>query len=228
MCQQWGFLGLSGTGGGLSETVAVDAKMCHVLPEGVDLRFAALIEPLTVARHALKSSGFDKFDSLNILLLGGGPVGLALALDLKVHRAKQIIVSEPSAVRRNQVAKYCHVALNPVDADVAEECRRLTGGAGVDVIFDCAGVMPALKSGFDAVKNRGTYVNIAGWQSPVCVLYPDWDVTDGYQLTIPMEFFHLKEITFRASMSYDEEDFTEVVNDFVSGEFRSSATTTYH
>lgn len=37
------------------------------------------------------------------------------------------------------------------------------------------------------------------------------------QLTVPMEFFHLKEIIFRASMSYDEEDFAEVVNDFSMG-----------
>ena len=170
MCQQWGFLGLSGTGGGLSETVAVDPKACHVLPEGVDLRFAALIEPLTVARHALKSSGFKSFESLNVLVLGGGPVGLAVTLDLKLHGTKQIIVSEPSPIRRKQVAKHCDIALDPMDTRVADECRRRTGGAGVDVVFDCAGVMPALRSGFDALKNRGTYVNVAGWGSPVCIM----------------------------------------------------------
>lgn len=167
MCQQWGFLGLSGTGGGLSETVAVDAKACHVLPDGVDLRFAALIEPLTVARHSLKSSGLREFKSLNVLILGGGPVGLAVALDLKLHGTRQIIVSEPSAIRRNQVEKYCDVALDPMKAHVADTCRDLTEQAGVDVVFDCAGVMPALRTGFDALKNQGTYVNVAGWGSPV-------------------------------------------------------------
>ncbi|KAF1816931.1 L-iditol 2-dehydrogenase [Eremomyces bilateralis CBS 781.70] len=203
MCQQWGFLGLSGTGGGLSETVAVDANACHVLPEGVDLRFAALIEPLTVARHALKSSGL-KFESLSVLVLGGGPVGVAVAMDLKVHGTHQIIVSEPSLNRRNQVAKYCDAALDPMEALIADECRKLTGGTGVDVVFDCAGVMPALRTGFDALRNQGTYVNVAGWGSP---------------LTVPMEFFQLKEIVFRASMSYDEEDFVEVVKDFTTGRF---------
>lgn len=169
MCQTWGFLGLSGTGGGLSETVAVDAKACHVLPEGVDLRFAALIEPLTVARHALKSSGFESYQSLNVLVLGGGPVGLAVALDLKVHGTQRVIVSEPSPTRREQIAKYCDVALDPLKASIADECRSMTGGAGVDLVFDCAGVMPALRTGFDALKNRGTYVNVAGWGSPVCL-----------------------------------------------------------
>ncbi|CAO2654538.1 Nn.00g112710.m01.CDS01 [Neocucurbitaria sp. VM-36] len=204
MCRQWGFLGLSGAGGGLSETVAVDARACHVLSERVNLRFAALIEPLTVARHALKSSGFKSFETLNILVLGGGPVGLAVTLDLKLHETGQIIVSEPSSIRRTQVAKHCNVALDPMDTRVADECRKRTGGAGVDVVFDCAGVMPALKSGFDALAHRGTYINVAGWESP---------------LTVPMEFFHLKEIMFRASMSYDDEDFAEVVSDFSSAKF---------
>lgn len=220
MCQQWGFLGLSGMGGGLSETVAVDANMCHVLPDGVDLRFAALIEPLTVARHALKSSGFADFKPLSILILGGGPVGLAVALDLKAHAAQQIIVSEPSAVRRNQVAKFCDVALDPGKTVVADECRRLTGGTGVDVVFDCAGVMPALRSGFDALKGQGTYVNIAGWETPVSEMQKRRDISDDKQLTVPTEFFCVKEIVFRASMAYDERDFSEVVNDFAMGKLR--------
>ena len=49
---KWGFLGLSGFGGGLSETVAVDARMNHVLPESVPLNLAALIELLAVTQHA--------------------------------------------------------------------------------------------------------------------------------------------------------------------------------
>ena len=51
-CVKWGFLGLSGFGGGLSETVAVDASMSHVLPESVPLDLTVLMEPLTVAQHA--------------------------------------------------------------------------------------------------------------------------------------------------------------------------------
>jgi len=169
-CELWGFLGLSGGGGGLSETISVDAKACHVLPESTDLRFAALIEPLTVARHALSLPGLPRVEGLNILILGGGPVGIAVALDLKIHGAKHIIVSEPSPGRRNQVLKYCDVALDPLETSIAKECRNLTGGLGVDLVFDCAGVMPALKTGFDALRSQGTYVNVAGWSSPVCFL----------------------------------------------------------
>ena len=196
VCERWGFLGLSGSGGGLSETVAVEERMCYVLPEEVDLKYAALIEPMTVARHALKSSKLKNFEELSVLVLGGGPVGLAVVLDLKAHGTKKIFVSEPSEVRRNQVGKYCDGALDPMKVDVAEECRKQTGGAGIDVVFDCAGVMPALKSGFDALRVHGTYVNAAGWEAPVCITQTILRPTDDSQLIVPMQFFLLKEISF--------------------------------
>ncbi|PKY00376.1 GroES-like protein [Aspergillus campestris IBT 28561] len=48
-CEKWGFLGLSGRGGDLSEAVAVDTARIHPLPDSVDLSVAALLEPLAVA-----------------------------------------------------------------------------------------------------------------------------------------------------------------------------------
>lgn len=170
ICSQWGFLGLSGRGGGLAQEVAVEPEMCHVLPEEVYLRYAALIEPLVVARHVLKSSGQESFNSSNVLIIGGGPVGLALAVDLRAHKVMRVIVSEPSSIRRMQVGKFCDFALDPTQTSVADECRKLTGGNGVDIVFDCAGILQALDSGFDALRCQGTYVNVAGWETQVRIL----------------------------------------------------------
>jgi len=50
---------------------------------------------------------------------------------------------------------------------VAEKCSELTDGEGVDVVFDCASVERAMKDGFDALKFEGTYLNVAGWVTPV-------------------------------------------------------------
>jgi len=84
ICEKWAFLGLqSHDGGGYSEYVAVNEDMCYVLPDSVPLSEAALIEPLTVARHAARKSGFDNYQDKTILIIGGGPVGLALMFALK-------------------------------------------------------------------------------------------------------------------------------------------------
>jgi len=56
---------------------------------------------------------------------------------------------------------------NPLITNVANECRARTGGVGVDVVFDCAGIPAGLNNGMDALRIRGTYVNVAGWEQPV-------------------------------------------------------------
>lgn len=167
LCKTWGFLGLSGKGGGLSETVAVEADMCYALPEDVDLRLAALIEPLAVARHGVKRTGIERFEGLNVLVLGGGPIGLATVLDLRVQGVKQLIVSEPTDARQKQVGKYVDVVLDPRKEDVPARCHELTGGVGVDVVFDCAGVPVAMEAGMGALRPQGMYLNVAGWETPV-------------------------------------------------------------
>lgn len=63
-CPNIGFLGLTGQAEGLSETAAIDVDRCYALPEGLDLGLAALLEPLSVARHAVRNSGLTDFSKL--------------------------------------------------------------------------------------------------------------------------------------------------------------------
>lgn len=167
ICTKWGFKGLQGRGGGFSEVVAVDEELCYALPESVPLSQAALIEPLVVARHALKSTGFTTFKDAVVLIIGGGPVGLAVILNLRARGVKSIYVSEPTAKRREQTTYLADEVFNPISEKVGDRCRELTGGKGVDIVFDCAGIAPGLKDGMDALKSRGTYLNVAGWEAPV-------------------------------------------------------------
>lgn len=175
-CSSWGFRGLSGGGGGLSELVAVDARMCYALPEEVSLREAALIEPLTVAHHALVVSGFDgEFGEKAVLVLGGGPVGIAVMMCLRAQgKVGRLVVSEPTVKRTEQNKEIADVVLDPLNENVGERCRELTGGKGVDVVFDCAGILPGLNQGMDALGFRGVYVNVAGWEKPVSMRKEDF------------------------------------------------------
>ena len=204
VCKSWGFLGLSGGGGGFAEKCAVKASMVYVLPESVDLRYAALIEPLAVGRRALVQCGIpaDGWGGKSALVLGGGPVGLAVMYNLKLFGATKVFVSEPTALREKQCKELAITVFNPTKVSVPEECRKATGGEGVDVVFDCAGVGRAMRDGMDAVKRKGVYFNVAGWETP---------------FTLPMQHFMMKEVTVKASMAYDERDFAATVVDFVAG-----------
>jgi threonine dehydrogenase-like Zn-dependent dehydrogenase len=167
MCQNLTFLGGNRVlGGGLSEFVAVKEAHCLALPDNVSLEYAAVIEPLVVCHHAAKVAGVS-LEGLNVLILGGGPVGAALISILRAHKVGQIFLSEPTAKRREQNRSAVDKAIDPRSEKVGDICRELTGGTGVDVVFDCAGVQVALEAGFDAIKHAGIFVNIAVWEKPV-------------------------------------------------------------
>jgi threonine dehydrogenase-like Zn-dependent dehydrogenase len=165
-CDKWGFIGLSGGGGGFSEAVAIDADLCYPIPESM-LEYATLIEPLTVAWHALKASGFKTFKGKTALIVGGGPVGIALIFALRSWNVDKVFVSEPTVTRRKQNAEFADEVFNPIKQKVGDECRSQTDGRGVDVVFDAAGIEAGIKDGMDALKRNGTYVNVAGWETPV-------------------------------------------------------------
>jgi threonine dehydrogenase-like Zn-dependent dehydrogenase len=205
ICESWGFRGLSGGGGGFAEQCAVNADYVYALPDNIDLRNVALIEPLAVGRRALTQSGVSAGDwsTKSILVLGGGPIGIALMHNLRAYGATKILLSEPTALRQEQCSAIADQVLNPAKVKVPEECRRLTEGTGVDIVFDCAGVGPAMRDGMDALRRQGTYMNVAGWETP---------------FEIPMQHAMLKEIVIRMIMAYDEGDFAETVADFVSGQ----------
>ena len=205
ICGKWGFLGLhGGGGGGFSETAAVKPEMCYPLPDDLPLDHAVLIEPLAVGRHALTMSGVPPSCWLNtsVLVLGGGPVGFSVLCNLRAAGATQVYLSEPTAQRQAQTKPWSSEVFNPLEQDVPSECRKATGGKGVDIVFDCAGIAAGMKDGLSALRPRGTYVNVAGWEG---------------QFVLPMHLFMVKECTLRSSMAYDEKDFGDVVSDFIAG-----------
>ena len=127
------------------------------------------MEPLAVAWHAVKMSPFKKGDSA--LILGGGPIGLAVVQALKAKGAETIIVSEISQ-RRKEFAKQfgAHYVLDPVKDDITARVREICDGRGAHVAFDAAGVQPGLDQAILAIRARGTLVNIAVWSKPASLI----------------------------------------------------------
>lgn len=137
--------------------------MVYALPENVVLEKAALIEPLAVGWHAIITTGVEDWRDKSVLVVGGGPVGVAVMIVLRAFGCKSIIVSEPTKVRASQNQTVADVVLNPLEDNVGERCRGLTAREGVDVVFDCAGNQKGFEAGMDAIKYRGIYMNVAVW-----------------------------------------------------------------
>jgi threonine dehydrogenase-like Zn-dependent dehydrogenase len=90
-------------------------------------------------------------------------------------------------------------------------------------VFDCAGIMPGLLDGMDALCINGTYINVAGWEKEVSDIRTGggWLLNGEQQCVVPMQYWMLKEIIFRASMSYTEVDFEQTVQEYGAGKVYS-------
>jgi threonine dehydrogenase-like Zn-dependent dehydrogenase len=159
----FGFKGLSGSGGGFSEIVAVDTEMCYALPDGRDLSLAALIEPLAVACHAVAIWGISNWLDRSALIFGGGPVGVAHIFVLRVVGCKQILVSQSSTARAPQNRKFADAVFDSATEAVGERCCELTGGEGVDVVFDCAGNHAGLDVGMYFLRFKVNFATVSPW-----------------------------------------------------------------
>jgi len=206
MCSTLAFVGISDSrrGGGLSEYVVVEEDHIHPLPESVSLEYAAVIEPLAVGHHAAKMANTD-LKGLDVLIVGGGPVGVGMISVLRAHGVGRLLLSEPTAARWRHAKDVVDRVIDPKTENVGDVCRGLTGGKGVDLVFDCAGVQPGLEAGIDALRNGGTLVNVAIWeQSPA----------------IPFWRFFLKELKIVSSACYNMADFKEVMELIGKGQFQ--------
>ncbi|MBQ3359492.1 MAG: 2,3-butanediol dehydrogenase [Microbacterium sp.] len=158
-CQKIGFHGLSSNGGGMAEFTTVDVSKLHVLPENVDLRLGALVEPMAVAWHAVSRSGVEPGGTA--FIAGAGPIGIGVWFALKARGLEKVLVSEPSADRRAIIAALGGTVVDPVTEDLGAAVTALTDGDGVDVAFDAAGAGPAVTSSPARLVPGGRVVVVA-------------------------------------------------------------------
>lgn len=175
LCKRWATYGLNAVGGGFSDEIVVKHFNCLALPEGVSLKVGALAEPLAVAWHSIRISGFKK--GQNALILGAGPIGLAILLLLRVWDAGKIVVTEVTEQRSRQAQAFgADMVVNPLEknisggADVQDpvlEAIHSFAADGVDVTFDATGLQSTLDTGLAAVRPGGVFFNVAIHEKPL-------------------------------------------------------------
>lgn len=122
----------------------------------------AVVEPLTVAWHAVDRSPVETAKAA--LVVGGGPIGLAIVQVLKARGVQTVAVAEVSEQRREYALTLgaTHV-FNPLTDDVVAKIRGLTGDAGADISFECSGVQAGFDTAMKAIRVRGTTTIVSLW-----------------------------------------------------------------
>ncbi|WP_300400460.1 alcohol dehydrogenase catalytic domain-containing protein [Nocardioides sp.] len=137
ICEQRGFLGIHGGGGGFSEQVVVPVAQVHVLPEPFTPATGALVETLATCWHAVASVQLDPDDP--VLVIGAGPIGLGVVLCLRAHGVRDVLVSAHGEARQQAARSFGAQVVDPRETDLVRWVRTTTSRAGVAVSFDCAG-----------------------------------------------------------------------------------------
>jgi 2-desacetyl-2-hydroxyethyl bacteriochlorophyllide A dehydrogenase len=124
--------------GAFAQHVLVHASGVIPIPSGVDPRVAALTEPIAVGIHAVDRS--RAVEHRSALVLGCGPVGLAVIAALKLRGVPLIVASDFSPTRRLRAkALGAHIVIDPSSAEPIQAWRS-GGGAGPTTVFDAVGV----------------------------------------------------------------------------------------
>jgi (R,R)-butanediol dehydrogenase/meso-butanediol dehydrogenase/diacetyl reductase len=176
--------------GAFAEYVRVGAAEALRLPEGVTHRQGALVEPLAVGLHAVSRAAPPP--GARVLLIGGGPIGLAATLWSRFFGASAVVVSERSAARRELSGRFGATdAIDPTAEEVLPTFEARAGGPP-DLIYECVGVPGLLQECLGMAPRRSRVVVVG-----VC-MEPD---------TILPFVAMAKEVTMQFVIAYERRDF---------------------
>ena len=136
------------------EFFAVNPEWLHKLPDAVDDKKAALIEPFTCGFYAVLRSGGTNA-SETVVVSGGGTIGLVSAA-AAIGMGARVIVVDPLATRRDVALKLgADAAIDPSDGGAADRIREMTGGHGADLVVEASGHDASLAAAFDYAREDG-------------------------------------------------------------------------
>nr|WP_303873650.1 scyllo-inosose 3-dehydrogenase [Tepidanaerobacter acetatoxydans] len=120
----------------------------------------SLVEPTSVAYNAVIERGGGIRPGDNVVICGGGPIGLAACAILKRHGAAKVILSEPSAGRAELGKKLgADYVIDPTKVDFTEEVLRLTDGYGASLYLEATGLPTAVYPGIEKAIWEGRTLN---------------------------------------------------------------------
>lgn len=166
LCDKLGFHGLAGGGGGLAEYTTFPSNMVHKLPEGIDTKEGALIEPLAVAVHAVRKGKFLQGETAAVF--GAGPIGLSVIASLKAAGAKEIIAVEIAEARKEYAKEFgADIVLDPTEVNVINEVNKLTANEGVNAAFETTGIQEGFNTAVEVTEKVGRIVIVSIWEDEI-------------------------------------------------------------
>jgi threonine dehydrogenase-like Zn-dependent dehydrogenase len=189
------------TAGGYGERMLLSAPLLSEIPNGLDVRHAALTEPMAVGLHGVNKSHIKPGEGA--LVLGCGPVGLAVIGALKLKGIDTIVAADFSPTRRALATTMGATAVvDPAEEEAFDAWQREGKGKPL-VVFEAIGV-PGIIDGVLKDSPHGTRLVVVG----VCMEHDRINPFFGIS----------KEINIQFVLGYDPMEFAGTLRSIAEGE----------
>ena len=192
------FIGID-SAGGMQQYWNVPAFTLHRLPDNMSLALGAMIEPLAVACHDVRLG--ELVAGENAVVIGGGPIGLLIALVAR-QKGANVLISEVNKNRIEFIKSLGFQTVNPIESDLVAAVDTFTEGSMADVVFEVSGVQAGVTAMTQIPRVRGRIVMVAIHAEPKAV--------DLFR-------FFWREIKLIGARVYEPEDFDEAITLAASG-----------
>lgn len=143
--------------GAFAEYVAVPEHIVYRVPERLSLEHAAMVEPVSVAVHAVRRARVKR--GMTAVVFGSGMIGQLIVQVLKSRCAGCVIAVDVDDSRLALAATLgADMTLNPNRTDIASAVRDSTGGIGAHIAFEAVGTGKSLNASIACVRKGGCVV----------------------------------------------------------------------
>ncbi|MFX1380126.1 MAG: zinc-binding dehydrogenase [Promethearchaeota archaeon] len=190
--------------GGFAEYVIVPKISLFSIPEKVAIKDAVMVETFALMMRAFKLSKIEKRE--NIIIIGGGNVGLAALKALLLEKdPNYVVVVEPNEFLRKKA-----IDLGATDAvgTSRAKVKKVTKELGApSFIFDCVGNEETISNAINFIKKGGTIL-LEG-------------IHKG-SITFPLFMLNSKEVTLKGCLGHDQEDILAAIELFAKGKVNAN------
>lgn len=182
------------TDGGMAEYVAIPEDCLIKLPDTIDLKLAAVVEPVAVVVHGLRMIKKDFYATACVT--GLGPMGLLSALMLREAGISRLFAVEANEQRAAYGRELGLEVINPKE-DVSQYILERTEQEGVDVLVEASGSAAVAETMTDYVAVRGEILLLSVFKHPA---------------TVDLRAINFKEQKLIGTRVYTKRDFKDAVS----------------
>jgi L-iditol 2-dehydrogenase len=189
------------TNGAAQEFFPVKAEMVLKLPDQMTLDEAALIEPVSVAAHAVGRSGGG--EGKKVVVLGAGTIGNLVAQVARATGAADVIITDVSEYKLKKAHEtgFAH-AVNTKNENLNEVILKYFGPDKADLIFECVGVQETITQAVEYAR-KGTTIVIVG--------------VFGKKPEVNLGFVQDRELSLVGTLMYQKKDYERAIELVANG-----------